>query len=237
MFVIVIRGWNCAKYLERCFESLLAQSNKDWRAHVILDPGQDNSEACALSASFASDGRISVTVNSRREGVGRNIYHGISQAKPGPEDIVCILDADDWLYPFALEVVAHTYFKKKCLATYGSFELESSMEKSSICKPYGRHDVPRKSKWRASHLKTFKGKVFDHIPPCYLQHNGMWVTHASDLALMMSVMEVAGIDRCQHIPRVLYHYRNQTPYTQDRAMQKKYDKIIRAKKPLHRVEF
>jgi hypothetical protein len=165
------------------------------------------------------------------------MYHGIVQALPEPEDIICLLDADDWLYGYALEVVNHAYNTKHCLLTYGSFELASNGEKSSICKPYDRHSEPRYAKWRASHLKTLKGKVFSQIPKEYFQHRGQWVTHASDLALMIPAMEIAGMDKCTHIPRVLYHYRNQTPYTQDRDMQRRYDKIIREKPRLRKVTF
>jgi glycosyltransferase involved in cell wall biosynthesis len=234
MFIVVIRGWNCAKYLPRCVQSLEEQTNQDWRAHIVIDKSQDNSADMALKLK---NGRYAVTTNLVRQGVGYNLYHGIKAVDLMPEDIVCVLDADDYLYNYALEVVAHTYKTKDCLATYGSFELASSGEKSSICKPYSRNAEPRRAKWHASHLKTFKAKIFPHIPMDYFQYKGQFVAHASDLALMMSVMEVAGMKRCQHISKVLYHYRNQTPYTQDRDMQRKYDKIIRDKAPLRRVDF
>lgn len=232
MFVVIIRGWNCTKYLARCMQSLADQTCQDWRAQIMIDASNDGSEGDALGYQ---SGRVRVNITHPRKGVGHNLYYGLLSAAPADDDIVCILDADDWLYNYALAVVEHTYKKTQCLATYGSFELESSGEKSSICKPYGRHDEPRKAKWRASHLKTFKGKVFNFIPPEYMQHKGEFVPAASDLALMMSVMEVAGMRNCVHIPKVLYHYRNHTPFTQDRDKQRKYDKIIREKTPLPRA--
>jgi len=113
------------------------------------------------------------------------------------------------------------------LVTYGSFVLACTGEKSRICKPYKKNDKARKAKWRATHLKTIKAKIAMAIPYDYLN-----VSAASDCALMFAAMELATMQRCVHIEKKLYLYRNSTKGSMNRNKQKAKEKIIRRMKPL-----
>jgi hypothetical protein len=147
------------------------------------------------------------------------------------------LDLDDYLYrPTALEIIEDHYKKRPDLmATYGSFRFKSTFEKSHLCRPYNKHDIPRRAKWRASHLKTFRYSLVKHIPQEYFLHNGEWGKAASDLALMFCVMELAGMDRIKYVRESVYYYRNHTSGSLSRNLQKKWEWRWRMKKPLKRV--
>ena len=222
-FISVVRGRNCGKYIDQCIHSIVSQ-DVDWGIHIILDPSKDDSWE---RASKYQSNRIKVTLNEKRQGVGRNMYFGIRDSGAEPEDVICIVDADDYLLPDALRKVKKVYDEKHCLVTYGSFILDCTGAKSRICKPYEAGEKVRKAKWKGTHLKTFKRKVFDNIPFEYLD-----VSAASDLALMFGVMESAGIGNCEHISKPLYHYRNKVANSVNRDKQKAYEKTIRKMKCL-----
>jgi hypothetical protein len=78
--------------------------------------------------------------------------------------------------------------------------------------------------------------LYKHIPDSYLQDDrGHWAEAASDRAVMYAAMELAGLDRCKYIRELIYVYRNNTPYTTNRERQKRWDKMLRKKKPLKRL--
>ncbi|MCE5265131.1 MAG: hypothetical protein LLG97_16565, partial [Deltaproteobacteria bacterium] len=85
------------------------------------------------------------------------------------------------------------------------------------------------------HLKTFKYKVFKHIPQQYFMHDGKYGKAASDLALMFSIIEIAGMENTHFIKDPIYWYRYPTPTTMNRESQKRWRDIFRSKKPLKRI--
>ena len=234
-FQVIIRGRNCKKYLSACLKSLRAQSYTNWLATVVLDAPTDGSKV-----KYA-DKRIRVHVNKKRLGVTANIWRGLKYAEAEPEDVIAILDADDELYKSALKLVAKTYEKRpKLLATYGSYYRTDLKRRTRTSKPYNKKSV-RKQPWHGSHLKTFKYKLMEHFPKSYLKDSkGKWYQASSDIALMIPILELAGLDRTKHIHRCIYKWRK-TPQTifanaKGRKLQLKNKKEIMAKKPLKRVK-
>lgn len=230
MYICVVRGWNCAKTIDRCLHSILNQAG-DFRVTVILDPSDDDSVAKALQ--YRCD-RVFVHVNDRKLGPTANTYYGVAMSSPEIKDIICMVDSDDWLYPDALKTLGK-YYDEDTLLTYGSFILDCSGKKSRICKPYKKGTDVRTSKWRATHLRTFRAELFRKLPVNYLTHKERWIPAASDLATMIPMIELAGLGNCKFVKEPIYHYNNKTDYSIKRGLQRKWERIIRAKKPLRRV--
>lgn len=238
MFVIVIRGRNCAPYLRKCLNSLVNQTCQDWRAHLILDEPTDNSIQVAhtVIAEKNIGDKMMVTPRPKRCGLSYNMWHGIHEASPMSEDIVGILDADDRLYPDALKIVAEKYANNNVLLTYGSYKKLSKGRRTRISHAYKSGLKVRRVGWRASHFKTFKYKLFELLPKEEMQYKGMWLPAASDVALMIPLIEMAGLKRCKHIHKLIYLWRDKTPHKTNRKMQIRCENIIRAKKPLRMVK-
>ena len=213
MYHFICRGWNCEKYEQKCVESINNQTIKDTMVWKIIDGKPD------------------------RLGVCYNIYHGIHWCNAQDEDVLCFLDLDDYLLsPVSLEFVDRAYRKHpNTLVTYGSYINSETGDRGKNCLPYPEGVRPREYKWRASHLKTMKYKVAKNIPEEYFMNGHRWGLAASDLALMFSAMEIAGMENCRFIKEPVYYYRANTPYTCNRGTQKKWNKIFRAKKPLERL--
>ncbi len=229
MFKVLIRGRNCAKYISKCLNSLQKQSRL-WDALVILDDPEDESYKIAKDFAIV-DRRITVIKRSQRKGLAYNMYHGLLELKDTldatDKDIAVILDADDWLREDALKIVNKAY-EKGYLLTYGSYVKVSKGRRTKISNPYPECDVRRHS-WRASHLKSFKYKLFKHLKAEDFKHKGDWLPAASDVALMLPLIELAGLKNCKHIHDTIYYWRDSTPFKTNVEKQKKSEKIIRKK--------
>jgi len=228
---VIIRGRNCEKYLPKCIKSLRKQK-VDWAGILILDNPKDNSYNVA--ADLTKDLPIDIFLHSERRGLGYNLWFGITNCKAQDEDIVCILDADDYLHPKALKRVRKTY-EKGCLLTYGSYVKLSKGRRTKISKAYKVNVEPRKAKWHGSHLKTFKFKLWKHFPKECLMHKGKWAEAASDRGLMYSLMELAGMKNCRFVKKITYYWKDNYRNSTNVKKQKKWDAIFRAKKPLKKV--
>lgn len=236
MYRFVCRGWRCDEYIDDCLESLRGQTVQNWKAYLIVDDATQD-EALALKDAEEDDSRFVGWPIYNRLGVCANLYCGIAGITDAQdEDVVCVLDLDDRLnLPHSLEIVDNYYRKyPNLLCTYGSLVVSSTGRIHRLCQAYRLDDKVRKAPWHASHLKTFKYKVFKHIPQDYFKHNDEWGKAASDLALMFCVMEIAGMDNCRFIKDPIYRYRYPTEITCNRGTQKLWRDIFRRKKPLAR---
>lgn len=233
MIYVVIRGRNCAKYLRKCLTSLFEQTYTEWRAMIVLDAPEDNS--VAVARKFCDeDRRLHMYVNETHKGLGQNMWFAIKWTyailRLVPEDILAILDADDILHEKALGKVAKTYAKHPdCLITYGSYIKVSKGRKTRISREYPKDAKVRKYQWHASHLKTFKAKLVPYIEQDWFIHKEKWIPCASDVALMLPLMELVGLKRCRHISKGIYFWRDTAKDRKSREKQIKWEKIIRAK--------
>lgn len=207
-FVFVIPFRNCRPFLGECAASLLWQSHKDWVAFFRDDCSDDGG-----GDGLPRDGRIVLQRTGSRLGGLGNIHRCIVDNSLAPEDVICILDGDDYLTrPDALEMVSRLYSERDCLLTYGQYSMNGS---PGHCRAYSREEFGRirQVNYIASHLKTFRFSLYMEAmrqdPNCsrYLDSEGAFFDMAWDIALMTPLMEVAGFDRVAFNPEVVYHYR------------------------------
>jgi glycosyltransferase involved in cell wall biosynthesis len=90
---IVIPVYNVEEYLERCFDSVIAQSFVDWEMIIIDDCSPDNSQQI-IQRYQAKDARIRCILNEKNRGLGgaRNI--GVSNCKG---EYILFIDSDDFI--------------------------------------------------------------------------------------------------------------------------------------------
>lgn len=238
----IIRGRNCEPYIEQCIMSLMAQTKDNWRAHVILDAPEDDSYGALVRMCGPTGNKLCILNNiNERRGLARNIYEypmHILCSKAEDEDVLCFLDADDWLSSTALHYVDNAYKENPgCLLTYGSYIKCSKNRRTKVSKPYPPGVPVRKYPWRGSHLKTVKWKLFKQLPEhCMKDNQGNWLEAASDLAIMIPLMEMAGHERMVHIHPTIYFWRDNTPHKTKRAAQIKCEAIIRSKPRMERAQ-
>ena len=97
---VLMAVYNAAPYLAQALDSLLAQTMADFQVVCVDDASTDGS--AAILADYASrDNRIEVMTLSENHGQAYARNEGLKRVKG---EYVCMLDADDWFAPDALEL-------------------------------------------------------------------------------------------------------------------------------------
>lgn len=209
-FVFIVPFRNCRSFIGEAAESLLRQECRDWVAYFRDDCSYDGG-----ADNIPSDPRIVVQRTPVRIGGLMNMHEAIVGNGLGPDDIVCLMDGDDYLTtPDALGILGCMYERTSCLISYGQYE--SQGVQSGHCRAYGREEFSRlrSAGFLASHLKTFRHRLYMEAmrqdPECdrYKDGSGKFFDMATDVAIMTPLLEVAGFDRVAFNPEVLYHYRS-----------------------------
>lgn len=216
MYRIVIIGWKVEKYIDRCISSLISQELKDWTTCVVLDPSDDRTVEIANSYA-KKDSRIKVISNTTQMYAMANALRSINEQTPNDEDVIVALDADDWFAgPNTLSIL-DGYYKRKpeILVTHGSWVAFPDSANGNNA-PYSTMEWEkgiRKVPWHASHLRTFKYKLWKHVKDEDLRGpDGLYARVTCDFAIMFPLMEMAGQNRVQYIPEKIYVYNRETPF-------------------------
>lgn len=238
MLKIISVGRQNDKHNFFCNKSVDTQTNTNWQHIQMCDHAP-------VEKTVESGNRITVW-QTGCFGSLSNIVEGIKRAKPHPEDIICLLDGDDQFNRNdALDIVQTRYDKNpKLLLTYGSYVCSSdSGNIGRFCGRYEEHEDIRTAPWRASHLKTFKFKLWKRLYGAGNRRlrdaTQKYFMFAGDVAIMMPLYELAGYDRTDYIELPIYRYNDENPMNEhkvDRATQKNTEMYIRSQKKLDRAE-
>jgi len=213
MIEIISCGLNIPANIERCAQSVDRQQNRSGINHcMVIDNGR---------------GKI------------YNFIKAVLYRKMADDDIIIDLDLDDYLEYNAIETVMRVYDKNPdLLLTYGSYKTVSG-KPARFCGEYKTASF-RTQKWKGSHLKSFKYKLFKKINTKDLKgKDGRYLMVCADIAMMFPMMEMAGLDRMQFIDKPIYNYDDTQPWCDHKVKpdeQKRIEKYLRGKKPYLKLE-
>lgn len=224
---IISPCYNTEKWINNTLDSVLSQTytNYEW---IILDDLSTDQTCNIIEKRIKNLDKVKLIKNTQKRYPLGNIYKGIELANPTDEDIIIIIDGDDWFADkTVLDYVNEFYLKENCLITYGSFlQHPEKITHDDYMKPYPDHiinsntfrDVP----WKASHLRTFKYKLWNKIKKKDLldPQTGDFYAQAGDLASTYPMLEMAG-DKSRHISKILYIYNTETPLNEMKIHQRK----------------
>lgn len=238
IFIVPFR--NCFHYIEECANSLLSQDYTNWVAYFSDDKSFDYTHT-----KIPKDNRFVYHRNEERLTALMNIHETIKRANPNPNDVICVLDGDDYLCrPDAMKIV-NSLYQDETLLTYGQYLF-----------PWGEvgHSKPYKDEedflnnlrggFLASHLRTYKYKLYEkflELDPNldnFKSENGEFFSMTYDVAMMTPLMEIAGFDRIKFNEVPIYQYRLHENSDQNisRELQLKFEKEIYRKPPLSKQE-
>jgi glycosyltransferase involved in cell wall biosynthesis len=239
MLKIIVNCGPAEQYISRCLASLSSQSFTDWEAFVTIDPWGDRTHREALRAR-EDDARIHVRRNRRRHYSMVNLMRSIHRSNARPEDVIAILDGDDWLAtPDALRIIHETYRQSNCWMTYGSWIADRpAMYGRWPAYPDGLTDF-RSHEWLGTAVRTWKRWLWDLIDDRdFRDAGGDYFRVTEDQATMLPLLEMSGVDRAKHIGEVLMVYNRSSPYacatTRREEMLANCD-FIRARPPYRRL--
>ena len=247
-FIFIICFRNVENYITDCIDSILLQKYKKWEAVFCDDNSCDRTfEIIPKNKNFK------VFRSKKRIGLLENTYKAMSLLDLNDEDVICLLDGDDYLIGNGvLEILNKIYSEKDVLLTYGQYvSFKRKHEKVEIlnmghCRSMNDESFKEiRSKWFASHLKTFKYKLFKEMmkQDPYLNSlkdkSGNFYTTATDVALFVPLMEIAGQKSIRFNEIPLYFYRKHNNNVDKKTPKKQLDNKfeIFSKKPFKKVYF
>lgn len=211
--VIVTPFHNAGAFLDKCVRSLLQQDYQNFEVIFIDDASTD------ANRDFVPPDKLNARLirNTKRKGAAFNLHHAITEYCSA-EDIVVCLDGDDELAcANALSTINRKYALHDCWVLYSRYHDNEGA--GGISAPFAspKDFATVRSRWRCSHIKTFRAGLFHSIAEqdpeyqCLKDGEGNWLTSAVDAAIMFPLLEMAGFYRVYFHNEVLYIYNFNNP--------------------------
>lgn len=208
-FHVIVNGWNCAEYVEDCLESIASQRPGRYVAEVLLiDDGStdDTSQRLAETVHLPTAQRIR---NAANYGPAYTRHLGISLVTD-PNSVVVLVDMDDRLEPNALRIVADHYLENdECLMTIGNWRSHRRKNPHPFYsnETIDKQEVRKIDEFWATHLRTFKRKLYDAINETDLKGpDGEWLQTCTDVAIMYPLLDQCFAKNVEFIKQPIYYY-------------------------------
>lgn len=242
-YSFVCCGYNCVNWVEQSLNSMLLQNYKNFKI-ICIDANSDDGtyEVLKKYQSQFSE-KIILEKNSSRKYQVENTKHAVSMADP--ESVIITVDLDDWLpHSNVLNILNKVYSDPNIWMTYGTYchypyqdvshlyyEYPENVKINGTFKQYGR--------WLASHLRTFRAKLFLSIPDDVLKNqNNEYFDMAGDGAFMYPMLEMAR-ERSSYLNDILYVYNKTNALSEDKINVVKQETVaqqIKEKRVLERLD-
>jgi len=225
-FYVLIRSWNAFEYFDRCIDSVLNQTYKNFKI-LFIDDCSNYTKKQKEYIKKRLKNHIVVFNKKRRYSVF-NAYKIIHKYAKDSEGVVLNLDGDDWLLDNnVLSFLAKVYDNNPdCLVTYGECLLwdgkEYSSRPSRFIKKFANIPYPkrliRKNSYRLEpfyplHPRTWKVWLYKKIKKEDLQRpDGSWLEFAEDQAMFFPMLEMVN-ERYRVIKKPLYVYNVTTKHS------------------------
>ena len=241
-FKIIVPFYNTEAWIGKCISSLRKQHYDNFKCYLVDDLSTDNSHEAAAKA-IGCDKRFKIAKNKEKSHALGNIVKTINKIECEDEDVVVILDGDDWLASsYSLDTLANVYDEENCLMTYGSYVYNPSgirgVEPSQYPDRVVEENSFREDTWRASHLRSFKHEVWKGLKDNDLKDKqGNYYKMAYDQAIMLPLLEISG-RRAKYVEETLYVYNKNNPLNVDKIKaleQSQTAQEIRKKKRYERL--
>ena len=235
-FKIIVPFYNVEDWIKRTIYSVKLQDYKDFQCVLVNDVSTDN------TAAIIQDDRFLLIQNKEKNYARKNIQLAIEASQPSKEDIIVILDGDDWLaHGRVLSSLRKEYKENDCWMTYGSYVEFPSMIRGKFSQQVPaeviRDNSFRKVPWMTSHLRTFKFGLWQNLKNEHMMkdvNKEIYFDCTWDLAIYYPLLEMAGC-RSHYINEVLYIYNRQNPLNVDKIkhnLQLSEERQIRDMPPL-----
>lgn len=98
MISVILPVYNSEQYIEKCIDSIISQTHKEWELIIIDDGSTDNS--FALCKNFANQDQRIKLIHQKNMGVTKARYNGVREAQG---EWITFIDSDDTIPNDALQ--------------------------------------------------------------------------------------------------------------------------------------
>jgi len=273
---VIIPFYNPGDFLELCVNSVLNQNYDNYEVLFIDDSGNDGAAGKYIPQQFPlknDNGEVELDENGNQKYYNShpildktkckktmywrsgfrmtalpNLHNAILQFATEPDDVVVILDGDDWLLNKNVLSYINEFYNNNpdCWMMYGSSQWTDG--RNCCARPYTKEDFDnglRKSPFKISHIRTFKAGLYHKIKEqdgsfsCMMDDKGEWYKMTYDVAMFLPMLEMAGLEHVFYNPKKIYVYNRGNPISDDKVNQTLQWKIhdeINKKKPFKKIE-
>ena len=213
------------KWIEKTLTSISIQEYKNCDVTIIDDCSTDLNQKNIIQTYCekynCDSNKWKYIFNKNRRYSLYNIMLGIYNSACNDDDVIIILDGDDWFYDEkVLNKLNYNYSNNDIYLTYGQYICYPNNEMGH-CREMSKNIIEnklyRKTDWMLSHLKTFKFKLFKNIKAeDFLDTNGEFMKMTYDLAIMFPIAEMAG-NKIKFINDILYVYNSENPINDNKV--------------------
>ena len=197
-FSFVISSFNNEKNILDNLVSIILQSYSNWEIIYTNDNSNDKTDEFFhfIVQKYKIEKKVIYIKNDKNMKQAYNKYQ--MYQKIDKNNIIIILDGDDWLYHSdVLYDLSNIYDKKKCNMTYSRYYYyiknkllnKSTLEK--IPQKVKQNNNYRDSNWYFNHLRTGYAWLFRMIPEEYLKYNNKWLDRCTDWAEIFCIAELS----------------------------------------------
>lgn len=212
-------SYNSHKFCVNCIDSVASQSLLPYEHFYIDDVSNDDTREWLTSHyermqnNAKGKYRLNVALNPDRKWKLLNLYE--YAIKCDPEDVICVLDGDDWLADSSvLEKVWEEYKNPNVDYVYTNWKYSHNNELgiSKKIPENFQNWKPYTSPWVTSALSTFRVKQFLKIPIVnFFRWDYKWFTMGCDQAYVLPIIkqimqEENGYNKIKFIDEPLYVY-------------------------------
>lgn len=213
---VLIPSYNCQPWIERCLESVSAQAHAPVQVLVIDDASTDPHYE-PLAREVCERYGFSYHRNERNMKCPYNLRLGIDMLAPKEEDVIFLLDGDDFLpHPKVFSRFAEVYSDPDVWLTYGNYQPHPRNTGQNLAYAYPRQVVKDRSFRTAAacfnHPLTFRKFLWDEVTDADMQtNNGRWFTGGYDMVIMSPMLEMCGEKHYKFLNETLYMYNAVNP--------------------------
>jgi glycosyltransferase involved in cell wall biosynthesis len=212
---VIIPSYNSVKWIKKTLHSVCCQTYSHYEVCVIDDASQQRGQR-EIIEDYAKRYGWHAILRDKNQGALANIIEGIKALKPQDEDVILLLDGDDWLYHRSVfKKIAHAYQESAVQMTYGQFVTYPRWQiglQQPFTEEFLRKKIFREGPWVFSHLRTFKYKLWHHVQDQDLRDStGQYYKTAWDLAMIYPMLEMTGGTGVKFMQEILYVYNMDNP--------------------------
>lgn len=202
LFSIILATYNSdLNYLKACIDSIQNQTYNNWQL-CIADDASANQEVYKLLENYSElDPRIKITQRSQNGHISQASNTALSLAKG---EYVALIDHDDLISPFALQIMAHEIEKNPSAQFFYSDEDkidEDGQRFSPHFKPDWNRDLFYSHNY-ITHFSVIKKSLVDKIGGFRTGVEG-----SQDYDLFLRAISNLKDHQIKHVPHILYHWR------------------------------
>ena len=127
-YKFIVPFYNCENWIKKCIKSIKMQNYKNFECALIDDLSTDSS-AEIVKKEIVNDDRFRLIQNKDKKYALGNIVSAIDGLECEDEDIVILLDGDDWVASSRTLNKLNKSYNEDCLLTYGSYVYNPGGEK------------------------------------------------------------------------------------------------------------